>query len=110
MTIDRIDYINTQNSKLVIGAWFVGLAYYDWFASGPSLAWWVHLALIVVGMFISSIVIGGGMAILAAALNKSAFGYAEARPNLFKLAGLLATVIAFFAAKYAVMVANTISA
>jgi hypothetical protein len=106
-----VDQINSENSKLVIVGWFIGLAYYNWFSSDAlPLPWWIHAILIIGGMFISSIVIGGSMALLAATANKAAFGNPEARPNLFKLAGLIAAVLAFFVAKYALWLAATIKA
>lgn len=101
-----VDQINTENSKLVIVGWFIGLAYYNWFSSDATpLAWWLHAILVIGGLFVSSILIGGGMAILAGAANRAAFGNPEARPNLFKLAGLIAAALAFIAAKYALSVA-----
>lgn len=105
--IDRIDYINAQNSKLTIAGWFIGLAYYNWFASdGAALPLWVHLILIVGGMFAASIIVGGGMAYLAALLARIIAGTWNARPVYFMTAGLIATVLAFFAAKYALIFAT----
>ena len=109
--IDYIDYVNTQNSKLTIAGWFIGLAYYNWFASdGAALPWWIHLILIVGGMFAASIVIGGGMAILTALLSRRIAGATDARPGYFKTAGLISTVLAFFAAKYALIFAASLLA
>jgi hypothetical protein len=87
-SIDRIDYINVQNSKLTIAGWFIGLAYYNWFASdGAALPLWVHLILIVGGMFAASIIVGGGMAYLAALLSRIKGGAWAARPDYFITAG-----------------------
>ncbi|HUZ33694.1 MAG TPA: hypothetical protein VMV19_16560 [Xanthobacteraceae bacterium] len=102
---EYVDWINGHNSRLTIIGWFAGLAYYNWFASvGPVLPWWVHLILIVGGMFAASIVIGGGMSCLTALLYRIFAGSATARPEYFKVAGLIATVLAFFSAKYVLVI------
>jgi hypothetical protein len=103
---EYVDWINAHNSRLTIIGWFAGLAYYNWFASnGVTMPWWFHLILIVGGMFAASIVIGGGMASLTALLSRIFAGSTTARPEYFKTAGLIATVLAFFAAKYALIFA-----
>jgi hypothetical protein len=105
--VDYIDWINAQNSKLTIIGWFAGLAYYNWFAhDGVVMPWWFHLILIVGGMFAASIVIGGGMAYLAGLIARIRVGKWDAHPEYFKTAGLIATALSFFAAKYALIFAG----
>lgn len=99
-----VDEINTSSSKLVILGWFAGLAYYNWFATAPiPVPIWGHAILIVVGMFAASMIIGGGIAVAIGKILMTSHGNPEALPGLFALGGLIATVIAFFSAKYALM-------
>ncbi|HEX8663362.1 MAG TPA: hypothetical protein VF744_04970 [Beijerinckiaceae bacterium] len=101
MTIDRV---NTISSKLTILGWFAGLAYYNWFSSAPiSVPFWAHLVLIVGGLFASSIVIGGGMALLAAFVTKLATGRADGSPDAFSWAAFISAALAFLAAKYGLL-------
>lgn len=103
-----IDSINSYAAKWTIAGWFIGLAYYNWFASAPPpVALWVHVILIVGGMFVASIVIGGGLAILVGYLTKLFTGSFEGSPHGFAWASFIAPVLAFFAAKYALQFAAT---
>jgi hypothetical protein len=105
-TEKNIEIINTKASKLTIAGWFIGLAYFNWFAANAdSLPWWVHAVLIVGGMFASSILIGGGMALLAAWVTKVVTGKSEGSLHAFVLAMFISPVIAFFAANYALRIA-----
>ena len=100
-TIDRINY--TVASWTVAG-WFLGLAYYNWFSSTAlRLALWVHAVLIVGGLFASSIFIGGSVAAVAALATRAITGRPDGSPVAFMLAGWISPVLAFFAAKYAVL-------
>ena len=104
MSIDaRIDSIGTENSKLVIVGWFIGLAYFNWFSSAPiSVQWWAHAILIVGGMFVASIVIGGGIAVLiGVVINKA--GWSRRSGTYLKAGGLISAVLAFFAARYGLL-------
>jgi hypothetical protein len=101
-----INVINTYAAKHTIVGWFVGLAYYNWFASAPYHApFWALVVLVVGGMFAAAIIIGGGMALLAALLTRAVTGHAEGSPDFFAWAAFISPVLAFFAAKYALQVA-----
>jgi len=105
-TIDRINYTVAQ---WTVTGWFLGLAYFNWFSStGPKLPMWVQLALAVGGLFASSILIGGGIAALAAVATRVATGRSDGSPVGFMLAGWVSPLLAFFAAKYAVLLAAQI--
>lgn len=70
-----IERINTYSSKHTIVGWFVGLAYYNWFSSSAEpVSLWGHVALIVIGMFAASIIIGGGVAIVIGLITRIATG------------------------------------
>ncbi|PYG24703.1 hypothetical protein [Pelagimonas varians] len=96
-----IDRINTYSSKMIITAWFAGLAYYNWFASDPiSVPIWAHAVLIIGGMFFASIVIGAGLSLVAAAITKAVTGDPAGSPHAFSWAAFIGMVISFMAAKY----------
>jgi hypothetical protein len=107
-TMDQIDLVNTYAAKWTIAGWFCGLAYYNWFASNPDhIPWWGHILLVVVGMFASSIIIGGGMSLLSALITRIATGNTEGSPHAFAWAAFISPVLAFFAAKYALHFAGS---
>jgi len=101
-----VEAINTYASKMTIGGWLIGLAYYNWFAPNPEhVSWFGHAALIVGGMFVASIVIGGGMAMLMGLITKLATGDWEGSSHAFAWGAFISPVLAFFAAKYALKLA-----
>lgn len=105
-----VDQINGKASGMVIFGWFVGLAYYNWFARTPiSVPLWAHVVLIVVGMFASSIIIGGGLSLLAAGVTKAATGRADGSPHAFSWAAFVGMVVAFFAAGYSLELLGSLS-
>ena len=63
-----------------------------------SLPIWVHLILIVGGA--ASILIGGGMSLLAALVTRLLAGRADAHPAAFGGASWVSPVLAFIAARY----------
>src|SRR5438067_10931687 len=79
-----IELINTYASKWTVAGWFLGLAYYNWFASSAShLPIWLHAVLVVGGLFAAPILIGGGIALLMAGLTKVLTGRVEGSPHGF---------------------------
>ena len=100
-----IETVNTYAAKWTIGGWFMGLAYYNWLTSAPiHVPFWAHIILVTVGMFAASMLIGGGMALLAALITAVITGNAESSPHAFSWAAFISPVIAFFAAKLALQV------
>jgi len=98
----NIDLVNTYAARHTIIGWFVGLAYFNWFAhQPPTVPLWGHLLLIIVGMFAASIIIGGGMALVAAGVTRLVKGQSDASPDLFAWGAFISPVLAFFAAGYA---------
>jgi len=86
---------------MTIAGWFAGLTHYNWFSStAVHLPLWQHILLVVVGMFAASIVIGGGMALLAGGLTKVITGRSDGSVQAFAWAAFISPVLAFFAAKY----------
>lgn len=54
-------------------------------------------------MLMASVLIGGGMAIVAAVITKVVTGNAEGSPHGFAWAALVSPILAFIAAKYALL-------
>lgn len=99
MTVERV---NTLASRMVLFGWFTGLAYYNWFTDNPiHVPLWAHAILVVVGMFAASIIIGGGLAFIAAGITKILTGRGDGDPIAYSWAAFLSIPIAFVAAKYA---------
>jgi hypothetical protein len=98
-----IEAINAYASKMTILGWFIGLAYYNWFAHRTvHVPIWGHALLVVVGMFAASIIIGAGMALIAGAITRTITGKLEGSPHVYSWAAFISPVLAFFAADYAV--------
>ena len=93
-----IENINTNSSKGIIFAWFLGLAIFSWFNSSVSLGLFTNIILAVGGMFGSSILIGIPCAMIASQINKSKSGSRESNPRLFSMMGNVAAVLSFGAA------------
>lgn len=94
-----VDRVNEYASKFTILGWFVGLGWFALFSKEASqIEWWAWLALIVVGMFGASIIIGGGISLIMAGLTKVLTGSSDATPDLFAWGAFISPVIAFFCA------------
>lgn len=93
-----IENINTNSSKGIIFAWFLGLAIFSWFNSSVSLGLITNVVLAIGGMFASSILIGIPCAMLASQINKSKSGSRDSNPKLFALMGNVAAILSFGAA------------
>jgi len=79
-----IEVINTYAAKWTIAGWFIGLAYYNWFASAPAhVQWWAHLLLVIIGMAAVSIIIGGTIALIMALITRILTGHSEGSPHAF---------------------------
>ena len=97
-----IDRVNSYASVHTIAGWFLGLAYYNWLAQHPPhIPLWGHALLIIVGMFVASILIGGGVALLGAVLNRLVYGDTTGSVTPFAWGAFISPVLAFFAAGYA---------
>ena len=96
--------VNACSSQTSIVGWFGGLAYYNWLASDPiSVSFWGQVVLIIGGLFASSIIIGGGLAIMAGIVTKAATGRFDGSPHAFAWAAVVSPVLNFIAAKYALL-------
>jgi hypothetical protein len=103
-----VDAVNASAAKACILGWFIGLAYYNWFAhQPPHVALWLHFVLAFVGMFAASILIGGALALLAGVLTKRTTGSWDGSPDFFAWGVFIGPVLAFFAAGYALQVMST---
>jgi hypothetical protein len=88
MAAVSIETVNTYAAKWTIGGWFAGLAYYNWFSSTAAhVPLWAHFLLVTVGMFAVSIVIGGGMALVAAYVTKACHGQCRGQSACILLGG-----------------------
>lgn len=93
--------VNHYAAKWTVCGWFIGLAYYTWFAAkAVHLPWWELATVAFVGMFATSVLIGGTLALIAAHLTKKLTGSHEGSTDLFAWGALISPVLAFFAAKY----------
>ena len=95
ISIERIGEIS---SKLTIGGWFAGLGWIGFSGSVQGLSWIDWAILIVGGMFAVSIVIGGGLHLIAAATTRLLTGSSSGSPHAYSWAALIGPVIAFFTA------------
>lgn len=90
-----VEQTNTKSSKLAIIGWLAGLAYYVWFGSIEASILG-HAILIVGGIFVSSIVIGGGVAFFFGLLTRIFTGSWDGSPHGYAWGAFIAPVIAFF--------------
>ncbi len=94
MTIS-VEHANTKSSQLTIVGWLAGLAYYVWFGSIEA-TFLEHSILLVGGIFVSSIVIGGGVAFFFGILTRIFTGSWGGSPHGYAWGAFIAPVIAFF--------------
>jgi hypothetical protein len=83
------------SSKAVIISWFSSLALFSWFNNEVHLGILVNLILIVVGMFLTSIIFGGGCATVAGLINKSLYKNPNKNINTFNYMNYIACVLTF---------------
>ena len=98
-----VEQINTKAAKYSIAAWFVGLAYFNWFSSTAthvSIAG--HIILVVVGMFAASILIGMMVTLILGLTTMLLAGRTDASPRGDAWGAVISPVIAFFAAGWAI--------
>ncbi len=99
-----IDTINDKASKMVIFGWFCGLAYYNWFSSSPiHVPLWAHPVLVFAGMFVVSIVIGAGLALIAGGITRVITGRIDGSIHAYSWAAFIGMGLAFFAAQYGLL-------
>ena len=93
-----IDWINSKAASWTIFGWLAGCSWVSWQgqASDISTAWW--LVIVVVGIFGSSLIVGGGISLLIAALCKISTGRADGAPLVFALGVIVSPILAFVAA------------
>ena len=99
---------NTTTAKLAVGAWFAGLVYALWISStglplGVSGIGFIYGAILVAGgMFLASIVIGGGTILVLGGLSKVMTGRFDGLPAIFGLGAIIVPILCFLAGKWAV--------
>lgn len=93
-----VDQVNSKCAGATIFGWFVGLAWVAYSGSVIGLSWLDWVLLVVVGMFVASIIIGAGFAVLAAGITKLATGRSDGSPHLFAWGVFICPIIAFFSA------------
>lgn len=93
-----IERVNTYAATWTIAGWVAGLAYFNWFATAPlHVPWWGHVLLVIAGAFGASMIIGGGMALVAALLTKWLTGQSDGSIDVYAWAAFISPVLAFFA-------------
>ena len=92
------EHANTKSSQFTVVGWLSGLAYYVWFGSIEATVV-EHAILIVAGIFLSSIIIGGGVALLFGILTRALTGSWDGSPHGYAWGAFIAPVIAFFAVR-----------
>ena len=99
MSIKSIDH----HANIFTGiGWICGLSYYNWFAEAPRhVPLWVHLLLIVAGIFFVTTFIVTFMVGLAAIFALRFASTRKGHIDLFAVATVVSPAVAFFAAKYA---------
>jgi hypothetical protein len=90
------------SSKAVIASWFISLAFFNWFNNEVHLGFFLNLILIVVGMFLTSIIFGGGCAMIAGLINKSLYKNPSGNIKTFDLMSHVACIITFASGYYLV--------
>jgi len=83
------------SSKAVIASWFISLAFFSWFNNEVHLGFFINLILIVVGMFLTSIIFGGGCATIAGLINKSFYKNPNSNINTFHFMNYVACGLTF---------------
>jgi len=92
--------VNAIAAKWTIYGWFLGLAYFEWFAAVPAhLPIWELAILVVIGMFASSVIIGGGVALILGAMTKTITG-SWGDTTYYPWGALISPMLAFFAARF----------
>ncbi|WP_273499677.1 hypothetical protein [Lentibacter algarum] len=94
MTISA-EHANTKSSQFTILGWLVGLAYFVWFGSIEATML-QHAILLLGGIFLSSIIIGGGVAFFFGILTRIFTGTWDGSPHGYAWGAFIAPIIAFF--------------
>ena len=103
---DELLVLETYSAKWTVAGWCLGLAHYNWFASVPEhVPIWAHVLLTSIGAPAASVVIGGGMETLVALATRSTTSDAEDSHDRFAWTAFMSPVLAFFAAKYMLLLA-----
>jgi hypothetical protein len=93
-----IDRIGDLSSKTTIVGWLGGLAWLALFTENAvGVVWWEWLILVIVGMFAASIVIGGGLAMLAAFLTRLVIGKSDGSPHAFVFTAIVSPLLSLYA-------------
>lgn len=94
MTISA-EHANSKSSQFTILGWLGGLAYYVWFGSIEATIV-EHGILVVGGIFLSSIIIGGGIALFFGVLTLLFTGRWDGSPHGYAWGAFISPIVAFF--------------
>lgn len=100
-----VEQANAKSSQYTVIGWLAGVAYFVWYQS-IDLSIQGHVILVAGGGFISSIIIGGGMALVSGALTRVFTGSWSGSHHGYAWGAFIAPVIAFFCVE---PVANTLT-
>lgn len=90
-----VDAINTRASKAIVIGWVAGLAYFVWWGD-IAASFWANIVLVAVGVFVSSIVLGGAVAMVMRALYRMKTRSQGGGAKFLAWGDFISPVVAFF--------------
>ena len=101
-----VNQTNAYVSRLTIFGWWAGLAWHVYTGGAMDLNLFAWAILIIGGMFVVSLIIGGGIAFLLGVLTRVVYGDWHATSALYAWGTIFGPVIAFFCASPAIGLAK----
>ena len=96
--VQTVDATNTKSSKAIVIGWVAGLAYFVWWGDIEA-SFWANIALVAVGVFVSSIVLGSAVAMVMDALTRLTTRSKGRGTNFLGWGAFISPVVAFFVSK-----------
>jgi hypothetical protein len=93
-----IDAKNTRASKAIVIGWVAGLAYFVWWGDIEA-SFWANIVLVAVGVFVSSIVLGGAVAMVMGVMTRMTTRSQGGSTNFLPWGVFISPVVAFFVSK-----------
>lgn len=97
-----IDSVNTKVSKATMLGWILGQVWESWNGRTSSLTWIDWAILVIPGTFFTSIVVGGGIAMILGGVTKLLTGSMHSTGVFYAWGIVFSPIAAFFVAKLAV--------
>lgn len=96
--VQTVNATNTKSSKAIVIGWVAGLAYFVWWGDIEA-SFWANIALVAVGVFVSSIVLGSAVAMVMDALTRLTPRSQGRGTNFLAWGTFISPVVAFFVSK-----------